>query len=213
MPIRILLADDHAMIRQGLKSILESEGFQVIAEAANGRDTVGLCQRVRPDVAVVDISMPLMNGVDAAREIVKERPQVKVILLTAHTQDRYVVEGLRHGVSGYVLKENAADELVQAVRAVSGGAIYLTSRASRPVLQAFSQTSQQAQDSLSSRERQVLQLIAEGRSMKEISSLLGVSSRTADSDKAKIMRKLGIHDTAGLVRYAIRTGLISAETH
>ena len=213
MPIRIVLADDHVMIRQGLRVILEAEGFQVVGEASNGRDAIGLCQKVRPDVAVLDISMPLLNGLDAAREILEERPQIKIILLTAHTQERYVRESLRHGVTGYLLKENAADELVSAVRAVGGGAIYLTSGVSRSVLQSFSQKTDDSNDVLSPRERQVLQLIAEGKSMKEIGSLLGVSSRTADSHRTKIMSKLGLHDTAGLVRYAIRAGLASPETH
>jgi two-component system nitrate/nitrite response regulator NarL len=142
----------------------------------------------------------------------KERPQVKIVLLTAHTQERYVLESLRHGVTGYILKENAADELVQAVRAVSGGAIYLTSKVSHSVLQAFSEKTDDPGDPLSARERQVLQLIAEGKGMKEIGSLLGVSSRTADSHRTNIMGKLGLNDTASLVRYAIRIGLVSSET-
>jgi two-component system, NarL family, response regulator NreC len=213
MPIRIVLADDHVMIRQGLKVILEAEGFQVAGEASNGSEAVDLCQKVRPDVAVLDISMPLLNGLDAARDILKTHPQLKIILLTAHTQERYVIESLRYGVTGYLLKENAADELVQAVRAVSGGAIYLTAGISRSVLTAFSGNAVDSPtDLLSSRERQVVQLIAEGKSMKEIGSLLGVSSRTADSHKTKIMNKLGLRDTAALVRYAIRAGLISPET-
>ena len=211
MPIRIVLVDDHAMIRQGLKVILESEGFQVAGEASDGREAIALCRRVRPDVAVLDISMPLLNGLDAAQEIMKERPQVRIVLLTAHTQERYVLESLRRGITGYLLKENAADELVHAVRAVSGGAIYLTSKVSRSVLQAFSEKAEDPGDPLNTRERQVLQLIAEGKGMKEIGSLLGVSSRTADSDRANIMNKLGLHDIASLVRYAIRTGLVSSE--
>jgi DNA-binding NarL/FixJ family response regulator len=211
MPIRIVLADDHTMIRQGLKAILESEGFQVVGEASNGRDVIATCQRVRPDVAVLDISMPLLNGLDAAQEIIKERPEVKIVLLTAFTHERYVLESLRHGVTGYLLKENAADELVQAVRAVNQGAIYLASKVSRSVLQTLSEKVDDSGDPLSARERQVLQMIAEGKSMKEIGALLGVSSRTADSHRTNIMNKLGLHDTASLVRYAIRTGLVSSE--
>jgi DNA-binding NarL/FixJ family response regulator len=211
MPVRIVLADDHAMIRQGLKVILESEGFQVVGEASNGTEAVAVCQTTRPDVAVLDISMPLLNGLDAAQQIMNKRPQVKIVLLTAHTQERYVLESLRHGVTGYILKENAADELVHAVRAVSGGAIYLTSKVSRSVLQAFSEKTNDPRDPLSARERQVLQLIAEGKGMKEIGSLLGVSSRTADSHRTNIMSKLGLNDTASLVRYAIRIGLVSSD--
>jgi DNA-binding NarL/FixJ family response regulator len=211
MPIRIVLADDHTMIRQGLKAILESEGFQVAGEASNGRDAIATCQRVRPDVAVLDISMPLLNGLDAAQEIIKERPEVKIVLLTAFTHERYVLESLRHGVTGYLLKENAADELVQAVRAVNQGAIYLASKVSRSVLRTLSEKVDDSGDPLSARERQVLQMIAEGKSMKEIGALLGVSSRTADSHRTNIMNKLGLYDTASLVRYAIRTGLVSSE--
>lgn len=196
------------MIRQGLKVILEAGGFQVVGEGSNGVEALDLCQKVRPDVAVLDISMPLLNGLDAAREILKVHPQSKIILLTAHTQERYAVEGLRHGVMGYLLKENAADELVEAVRAVGRGAIYVTPGVSRSVIQAFSTQAETSEELLTSRERQLLQLIAEGKNMKEIGALLGVSSRTADSHRTKIMNKLGIHDTASLVRYAISIGLV-----
>jgi DNA-binding NarL/FixJ family response regulator len=209
MPIRILLADDHAMIRQGLKAILEAEGFQVPGEASNGIEAVELSQKLRPDIAVLDISMPLLNGIDASREILKARPQTKIILLTAHTQEHYAVQGLRQGVTGYLLKENAADELVNAVRTVASGAIYITAGVSRAVVQAFA--GDNSRELLSPRERQVLQLIAEGKSMKDIGSILGVSSRTADSHRTKIMEKLALHDTASLVRYAISIGLVPSE--
>jgi DNA-binding NarL/FixJ family response regulator len=212
MTVRIVLADDHVMIRQGLKVILEAEGFQVAGEASNGVEAVDVCQKVRPDVAVLDISMPLQNGLDAARQILKTGPLTRIILLTARTHEQYVVESLRHGVTGYLLKENAADELVQAVRAVAGGAIYVTSGVAWSVVQAFSASANDSHELLTLCERQVLQLVAEGKSMKEIGALLGVSSRTADSHRAKIMSKLGVHDTAGLVRYAIRSGLASSET-
>ncbi len=209
MPIRIVLADDHTMIRQGLKAILEAEGFQVPGEASNGIQAVELTQKLRPDIVVLDISMPLLNGIDASRQILEARPQTKVILLTAHTQEQYVVQGLRHGVTGYLLKENAADELVNAVRTVAGGAIYITAAVSRAVVQAFS--ADPSRELLSPRERQVLQLIAEGKSMKEIGALLGISSRTADSHRTKIMEKLALHDTATLVRYAMSIGLVPPE--
>ena len=213
MPIRIVLADDHAMIRQGLKLILVTEGFEVVGEASNGLEAVNLCERLRQGVAILDISMPLLNGLDAAREILKLHPQTKIILLTAHTQERYAVEGLRYGVSGYLLKENAADELVQAVQAVGRGAIYVASGVSRSVVQAFSAASADSSQQLTSRERQVLQLMAEGKNMKEIGQLMGFSSRTADSHRAKIMKKLGLHDMATLIRYAISIGLISEKTY
>jgi two-component system, NarL family, response regulator NreC len=209
--MRILLADDHAMVRRGLRMVLESEGFEVAGEASNGVEAVDLCQSVRPDVAVLDISMPLLNGLDAGGEILKRRPQTRIILLTAHKQERYVREGLRQGVTGYLLKESAAEELVSAVRAVGEGAVYLGSGVSRSVVHAVSGKAEDSDESLSPRERQVLQLIAEGKSMKEIGALLGVSSRTADAHRHKIMTKLDLHDTASLVRYAIRLGLVSAE--
>jgi DNA-binding NarL/FixJ family response regulator len=212
MPIRIVLADDHAMIRQGLKLILVTEGFEVAGEASNGVEAVNLCESLRPEVAILDISMPLLNGLDAAREILKLHPQTKIILLTAHTQERYAVEGLRYGISGYLLKENAADELVQAVQAVGRGAIYVASGVSRSVVQAFSAASNDSGQQLTSRERQVLQLIAEGKNMKEIGELMGFSSRTADSHRTKIMKKLGVRDMATLIRYAISIGLVSEKT-
>jgi DNA-binding NarL/FixJ family response regulator len=209
MPIRIVLADDHAMIRQGLKAILEAEGFQVPGEASNGIEAVELTQKLRPDIVVLDISMPLLNGIDASRQILEARPQTRIILLTAHTQEQYALQGLRHGVTGYLLKENAADELVNAVRTVAGGAIYITAGVSRAVVQAFAGNG--PQDVLSPRERHVLQLIAEGKSMKDIGAILGVSSRTADSHRTNIMDKLALHDTASLVRYAISIGLVPPE--
>src|SRR4030095_16797648 len=137
MPIRVVLADDHAMIRQGLKAILEAEGFQVPGEASNGIQAVELTQKLRPDIVVLDISMPLLNGIDASRQILEARQQTRIILLTAHTQEKYALQGLRHGVTGYLLKENAADELVNAVRTVAGGAIYITAGVSRAVVQTF----------------------------------------------------------------------------
>jgi DNA-binding NarL/FixJ family response regulator len=162
-------------------------------------------------VAVLDVSMPLLNGIDAAREILKTHSQTKVILLTVHTQERYVLQSLRYGITGYLLKENAADELVSAVRMVARGAIYVTPGVSRTVVQAFSEKKDVSSDLLSPRERHVLQLIAEGKNMKEIGALLGVSSRTADSHRTKIMKKLDVHDTASLVRYAINAGLVPEE--
>jgi DNA-binding NarL/FixJ family response regulator len=211
MAVRIVLADDHTIIRQGLKVMLESEGFQVVGEAANGYEALKTCETLRPEVAVLDISMPLLNGLDAAREILKAEPRTKIILLTVHTQDRYVLQSLRVGVSGYLLKDNAAEELVQAIRAVCRGNMYLTSAVSRTVVQAFLSARNDSGEPLTPRERQVLQLIAEGKTMKEVGAILGVSSRTADSHRTNIMNKLGIHDTASLVRYAISIGLVPPE--
>lgn len=209
MPVRVLLADDHAVVREGLRVLLEREGFQVIAEASDGREAVRLCEAQPPDVAVLDIGMPLLNGIDAAREITKANSQIKVILLTMHTEDHLVLEGLRSGIAGYVLKTKASSELVQAIRAVGRGEMFLTQSISRTVVEALRQ-GEVTERALSDRERQVLQLVAEGKTTKEIAALLGISVKTAESHRSNIMDKLDIHDTAGLVRYAIRRGLIQS---
>ncbi len=210
MPVRVLLADDHAVVREGLRVLLEREGFQVIAEASDGREAIRLCEAQPPDVAVLDIGMPLLNGIDAAREIIKNNAQIKVILLTMHTEDHLVLEGLRAGVAGYALKTKASNELVQAIRAVGRGEMFLTQSISRTVVQALRHETDLPERSLSDRERQVLQLVAEGKTTKEIATLLGISVKTAESHRSNIMDKLDIHDTAGLVRYAIRHGLIQS---
>jgi two-component system, NarL family, response regulator NreC len=207
MPVRVLLADDHAVVREGLRMLLEREGFQVTAEASDGREAIRLCESQPPEVAVLDIGMPLLNGIDAAREIAKSNPQIKVILLTMHTEDHLVLEGLRAGIAGYVLKTKASSELVQAIRAVGRGEMFLTQSISRTVVEALRQ-GEVTERALSDRERQVLQLVAEGKTTKEIAALLGISVKTAESHRSNIMDKLDIHDTAGLVRYAIRRGLI-----
>ena len=208
MALRVVLADDHVIVREGLRVVLQAKGFQVAGEASDGAEAVDLCQKLRPDVAVLDISMPLMNGLDAAHAISKTCLQTKIVLLTVHTQERYVLQALHYGVTGYLLKENAADELVTALRAVCRGAIYVTSGVSHAVVQAFAEDEEDFRKVLSPSERQVLQLIAEGKSMKEIGALLGVSRGTADSHRANLMNKTGLHDTASLVRYAMSIGLI-----
>jgi DNA-binding NarL/FixJ family response regulator len=210
MPLKILLADDHAVVRQGLRALLEREGFQVVGEASDGLEATRLAQKMQPDVAVLDVSMPLLNGIDAAREISKISPASKMVLLTMHTEDHLVLESLRAGVRGYVLKTRAADELVQAIRAVARGEMYLTQSISRTVVEAFLSKDSLPESPLSDRERQVLQLVAEGKTNKEVASLLNISVKTAESHRSNIMDKLNIHDVAGLVRYAIRNGLIES---
>jgi DNA-binding NarL/FixJ family response regulator len=210
MAVRVLLADDHEIVRQGLRVLLEREGFQVVGEASNGHEAAKLCEANHPEVAILDLSMPLMNGVDAAREIMKSNPHTKVVLLTMHTEDHLILESLRAGVTGYVLKTKAAGELVQALRAVCRGEMFLTQSISRTIVQAFLQNAPAAGNPISDRERQVLQLVAEGKTTKEIASLLGISVKTAESHRSNLMDKLNIHDTAGLVRYAIRIGLIES---
>jgi two-component system response regulator NreC len=210
MPLKVLLADDHAVVREGLRILLEKEGFEVVAEASDGREAIRLCELHHPDVAVLDIGMPLLNGIDAAREITKSALRITVVLLTMHTEDHLVLESLRAGVTGYVLKTKASSELVQAIRAVCRGETFLTQSISRTVVHAFLNKTEVPDRSLSDRERQVLQLVAEGKTTKEIATILGISAKTAESHRSNIMDKLDIHETAGLVRYAIRHGLIQS---
>jgi len=208
MSIQILLADDHPIVREGFKTLLEREGLRVIGEASDGHEAVRLARTLHPDVAVLDLSMPLLNGLQAAQEIVTACPRTRTILLTMYTEDHYVLEAIRAGVRGYVVKRQAVTDLVQAIREVANGAIYLSPAVSQAVVQAYLGKTDLPPDPLSSRERQVLQLVAEGKTTKEIAELLGVSIKTAESHRTHIMEKLDIHETAGLVRYAIRRGLI-----
>ncbi|PYT56328.1 MAG: DNA-binding response regulator [Acidobacteria bacterium] len=208
MPTRLLLADDHSLVRQGLKALLERQGFQVASEASDGQEAVRLAAKVQPEVAILDISMPVLNGLDAARELLKSSPKTKVVLLTQHDEDHYVTEALRAGAKGYVLKSQAADDLVHAIREVCSGAVYLSPSISRAVVDAYLSRTYVSTDPLSARERQVLQLVGEGKSTKDVAAQLGISVKTAESHRARLMRKLDIHETASLVRYAIRRGLI-----
>ena len=208
MAIRVVLADNHELVRQGLKALLEREGFQVVGEASNGQEAVRLVPNVSPDVAILDISMPILNGIDAARELKKSSQRTRTILLTRHDEDQYVTEALRAGVRGYVLKNQAANDLVHAIQQVCRGEIYLSPSISRTVVEAFLSKTALPTDPLTSRERQVLQLVGEGKSSKEIAALLGISLKTAESHRTRLMRKLDIHELASLVRYAIRRGLV-----
>jgi len=208
MPIRVVLADDHALVREGLKALLEREGFQVVGEASDGQEAVRVVPSLRPDVAILDISMSILNGVDAARELQKVSPKTKIILLTRHDEDQYVTESLRAGVKGYVLKSQAATDLVHAIQQVCHGAIYLSPIISRAVVEAYLSKTELPADPLTSRERQVLQLVGEGKSTKDVATLLGISVKTAESHRNRLMQRLDIHETASLVRYAIRHGLV-----
>jgi two-component system response regulator NreC len=208
MPTRIVLADDHVLVRQGLKSLLERERFQVMAEASDGQDAVRLIETHHPDVAILDISMPTLNGIDAARGLSRTAPKTKVILLTQHEEEQYIHEALEAGVKGYVLKNQVANDLIQAIRQVCRGEFYLSPGISRAVMEAYRNKSERPADPLTARERQVLQLIAEGKSTKDTASVLGISVKTAESHRMRLMQKLNIHETASLVRYAVRRGLI-----
>jgi two-component system, NarL family, response regulator NreC len=207
--IRLVLADDHVLVRQGLRKLLEGAGFVVAGEAADGREAVRLVRSENPDVAVMDIGMPLFNGLNAALELTHSAPKVRLIVLTQHDETQYVAEALRCGVKGYVLKNQAARDLVRAIEGVCRGEVYLSPGVASAVAEACAAPGRGA-DGLSVRERQVLQLIAEGSSTKDIAVQLGISAKTVESHRSKLMRKLDIHETAGLVRYAIRRGVTQA---
>jgi two-component system response regulator NreC len=202
MGLRILLADDHKLARQAIKTALALQGIEVTAEASNGQEAVNCCHDVHPDIAVLDISMPLLNGIDAAREIHKISPTTKVIILTMHSRDKYVYESMRVGVRGYVLKTNTSDELAQAVHAVAQGETYITKFITACALRA-SQSEADISRTLSPREQQILRLISEGKNTKEIGDSLNINYKTVRAHRVNIMKKLDVWDTAGLVRWAI----------
>src|SRR5262249_8198223 len=192
----------------GLKVLLGNAGFDVVAEAANGREAVRLARRLRPDVSVLDFAMPILNGLDAAVQIQRVSRSTKTILLTMHSEPRYALEAFRRGLVGYVIKVQAADELVQAIRDTLRGVPYLSPGISRAVIDAWLSRTHLPVDPLTPREREVLQLVAEGLSTKEIATALGLTVRTAESYRTAMMRKHDVHQTAGVVRYAIREGMI-----
>ena len=206
----ILLADDHPMFRQGLRALLEREGFDVVGEASDGHEAVRMARQLNPSIAVLDIGMPLLNGIEAARDIHKQASDTDVVLLTMYEEEAYVLEALHAGIRGYVLKAQAANDLLGAIREVQRGAVYLSPGISKTVVDAFVGRSKLPPDPLTDRERQVLQLVAEGKTTKEVAEILGLSVKTADSHRTHIMQKLDIHETASLVRYAVRRGIIEA---
>jgi two-component system, NarL family, response regulator NreC len=207
---RLLLADDHQLVREGFRALLQMHGFEVVGEAADGFAAVRLARECQPDVAIVDLSMPLLNGIEAAREIANVSPRTRTILLTIYTEDHYVMEALRAGASGYLLKSRAAKDLVDAIRKVEAGGIYLGAEVSDAAIRTYQKQIQISTVNLSSRERQVLALIAQGKSTREVAVVLGISPKTASAHRANLMKKLDVHETAGLVRYAIRTGMVAA---
>jgi two-component system, NarL family, response regulator NreC len=208
VPTRILLADDHQLVRQGLRSLLEHGGLDVVAEAADGHEALQRARAVRFDLAVLDISMPRMNGIDAAREMLSVAPGCRIAVLSMHAEEQQIAAAFRAGVRGYVLKTQAADELIHAIRDVIAGGIYLSPQVSNVLLAAYLTGSTIDEDPLTTRERQVLQLIAEGKTTKEIADALAVTVKTAECYRSRLKTKLDIHHTAGLVRYAIQHGII-----
>jgi DNA-binding NarL/FixJ family response regulator len=216
MSIRILLADDHRILREGLRSLLEREvDLEVVAEAGNGREAVRLARELSPDVAVVDISMPDLNGIEATRRMLSEGSGTRVIALSVHSHRRFIVEMLRAGAFGYLLKDCATKELVGAVRAVAAGGTYLSPAIAGVVAEGFVDRSRSqprlAFDVLSGREREVLQLLAEGKNAKQIAHELGLSASTIAVHRKNIMDKLDIHNLAELTKYAVREGLTSLD--
>jgi DNA-binding NarL/FixJ family response regulator len=206
MPLRVLLADDHELVRQGLRALLEQHGFAIVGEAADGRTAVTLASELQPDIAVLDVAMPMLNGVGAAEAIVRAAPKTRVILLTALNDGQFASAALRAGVRGFVLKLQNIDDLVHAIQEVNEGGLYVSPGMSQAVFDVVNKVA--AVEPLSPRERQVVQLVAEGKSTKQIAELLTISVKTAEFHRGRVMDKLGIHDTAGLVRYAIRHGLV-----
>jgi two-component system response regulator NreC len=207
MPIRLILADDHLIVRQGLRMVLEKERIEILGEASDGPEALRLIRELHPDIAVLDLDMPGLDGLAVLREATVVSPQTRAIILTRHMEEPYAVEALRIGARGYVLKTQASTDLVAAIQHVDRGEVYLSPKISKAVVQAYL-TNEGPSGQLSVRERQVLQLVGEGFSTKKIATLLGISVKTADTHRTKLMEKLDIHQTAGLVRYAIRNGLL-----
>ena len=210
MALRIVLADDHCIVRQGIRALLEGAGFEVVGEAADGQEAIRLVDTLEPDVVVLDLIMPMLNGLDAARQILQRHPSIPILLLTMHTEEHHVAAALRAGIKAYLLKTQAAEDLVRAIREVMRGHVFLSAAVSRVVVEGYVSGVPAPGDSLAPRERQVLQLVAEGNTSKEIAVLLGLSVKTVDSYRARVMEKVGVHETASLVRYAIRNGVIEA---
>lgn len=216
--IRVLLADDHTLVRAGLRALVDQfAGFCVIAEAADGREAVRLARQLEPDIALIDLSMPNMNGLDAIAVIAKETPKTQIVALSMHTAEHYVLEALRAGAVGYVVKDAAVRDLEQALRAIRQGERWLSPSASRHLLDEYLRlagdqtTTATGLDVLTLRQREILQLIAEGCSTREIADRLSISVKTAETHRAQIMDRLKIRDVAGLTRFAVRTGLIDIE--
>jgi two-component system response regulator NreC len=212
--IRVVLADDHRMLREGIRALLErQDDIEVVGEAADGREAVRLVSQLCPDVVVMDVSMPLLNGIEATRQIRRDCPTARVLTLTVHESQDYVAQLLAAGASGYIIKRAGGDELVSAVRAVHRGEVFLHPSIARVVIQDYVQRLQagqglSAQDVLTDREREVLQLIAEGYTNREIADLLHLSIKTVQNHRSNIMRKLDLHDRGELIKYAIQQGII-----
>ncbi len=207
--IRILLADDHAVVRQGFRMILAAEhDFEIVGEAANGREAVELAELLQPDVVVMDVAMPELNGIEATRRLAESAPRARVLALSMHKDSAYVREILRAGARGYLLKDAFDSDLLMAVRAVAAGDGYLSPTVSDAVLSDYRKHVTDPIDLLTSREREVLQMLAEGKTNKEIATLLKLSVYTIDAHRGRIMEKLNLHSIGELVRFAVRSGMV-----
>jgi DNA-binding NarL/FixJ family response regulator len=213
--IRIVLADDHTVVRKGLRLLLESQpGLTVIADAANGREAVALAEEHRPDVVVMDVAMPILNGIEAARQISAKRPQTAIVFLSMHSDESYVLRALKAGARAYLLKDSAEHDLITAVRAVSEGKAFFSPAISKMLVEDYirQMNERKVEDSyelLTTREREILQLLAEGKNNKDIAALLNLSLYTVETHRGNILQKLNLHSSAELILYAVRKGVIS----
>jgi DNA-binding NarL/FixJ family response regulator len=207
--IKVLLADDHALVREGFRMILEAQkDIQIVGQAGNGREAVELAAKLHPDVVVMDVAMPELNGIEGTRRILESSPRTRVLALSMHKDAVYVREVLRAGARGYLLKDSGDADLVAAVRAIAKGEGYLSPSVSESVLSDYRRHVTDPLDLLSSREREVLQMIAEGKTNKEIATSLNLSVYTVEAHRGRVMEKLNLHSTSELVRFALRSGLI-----
>jgi len=212
--LRIVIADDHEIVRQGVKNLVANEAdMEICGEATIGRDAVSLVEKLKPDVAILDISMPGLNGIDAARQILKAQPKTKVLMFTMHEAEQLVHEVFNAGAHGYLLKSDAGRHLIAAIRTVASGSHYFSSKLSEVIFESFLKKDvphlpAASQQKPSGREREIIQLLAEGKSNKEVATTLGISVKTAETHRAAVMRKLGLHSISELVRYAIRNHMI-----
>ncbi len=213
--LRLLLADDHTLVRQGLRKILEERPeWDVVAEAGDGREAVRLAIEAKPDVCIFDIGMPLLNGIDATRQVVKRRPDAVILMLSMHTDEPYVIRALQAGAKGYLLKDSIGEELLTAVATVAAGKAFFSPSIAGALLDDYvrrvsSTTMVDSYDTLSDREREIFQLVAEGHSNKDVAQILSISPATVETHRARILEKLDVHNTAELVLYAVRRGVIS----
>ncbi len=213
-PIRVLIADDHALVRAGIRALVEKiEGIVVVGEAGKGNEALELLRDLRPDLMLLDITMPDGGGFDVLEQVTKKYPEIKVIVLTVHEAGEYAIRALREGAAGFLPKSAASTELEQAIHAVIRGEVYISPETSRKTLLEYGKgaTKRDLLATLSPRQREVLRLIAEGKTTKQIAQLLEISVKTVETHRAQLMERLGIHDVAGLVRYAIIVGLIEVE--